>query len=106
MLRAGLDIPRPVLQPIRGWPDEQWEQAAARLAGRGLLTGDGAATPAGAALLADAERATDAAASRPWQDREFAADLAAVLYPIALACAAERPAVNPVGVPAPDGSAR
>ena len=77
-----------------------------RLAGRGLLTDDGTATPAGAALLAGSERATDAAAGRPWLDREFAADLASVLYPIAAACAAELPAINPVGVPAPDASAR
>ena len=92
---GGLDCPGRVLA----------EQAAGRLAGRGLLAGGGAATPAGAALLADAERATDEAASRPWLDREFAADLAAVLYPIAVACAAELPALNPIGVPAPDGGA-
>ena len=102
VLRAGLDIPRETLQPIRGWSDEQWEQAAGRLAGRGLLAADGKATPAGASLLAEAERITDAAASRPWLDRQFAADLAVVLYPIAKACAAETPAINPVGVPAPE----
>ncbi|MGI9008336.1 MAG: SCO6745 family protein [Streptosporangiaceae bacterium] len=103
VLRAGLDIPRAMLQPIRGWADEQWDQAAARLAGRGLVDADGTATAAGAALLAGAERVTDAAASRPWRDREFAADLAGVLYPIAVACAAELPALNPIGVPAPAG---
>lgn len=104
VLRAGLDIPRATIQPIRGWSDEQWDQAAGRLAGRGLLAADGTATQAGAALLAEIERATDAAAGRPWADREFAADLAAVLYPVAAACAAERPAPNPIGVPAPDPS--
>jgi Helix-turn-helix family len=106
VLRAGQDTSREVIQPIRGWSDEQWAQAAGRLAGRGLLGADGAVTPAGAAVLAGAERVTDTAASRPWLDRAFAADLGAVLYPIATACAAESPAANPVGVPAPDASAR
>lgn len=101
VLRAGLDIPRSTLQPIRGWSDEQWEAAAGRLAGRGLLASDGAVTEAGAALLAAAEHVTDEAAARPWMDTEFAEDLASVLYPIAAACAAELPALNPIGVPAP-----
>ena len=43
-----------------------------------------------------------AAAARPWRDREFAAGLAEVLGPIALACSAEVPALNPVGVPRPE----
>ena len=29
VLRAGLDLSREVLQPVRGWSDEEWEQAAA-----------------------------------------------------------------------------
>ncbi len=106
VLRAGLDLPREMIQPIRGWSDEQWAQAAGRLCLRGLVAADGMATQAGAGLMAEAERVTDAAANRPWQDREFAADLATVLYPIAKACAAELPALNPIGVPDPDAGAR
>ena len=37
VLRCGLDMRREDLQPIRGWTDEQWDAAAARLtAGAGL----------------------------------------------------------------------
>jgi len=81
----------------------EWTSAAGRLAGRGLLGEDGKATADGVALRACIGRATDAAAARPWPDQEFAVDLAGVLRPIALACAAEFPAMNPVGVPGPDG---
>ncbi len=102
-LRAGLDLPRETIQPIRGWADEQWDAAASRLERRGLLGADGSATPAGAALRAEVELVTDAAAARPWLDQHFAADLADVLYPIARACSAELPALNPVGVPVPAG---
>jgi hypothetical protein len=86
VLRAAFDLPRETIQPLRGWTDRQW---------------DGAATLAGTELRASIEAATDAAAARPWQDQEFAADLADVLFPIARACSAELPALNPVGVPVP-----
>jgi hypothetical protein len=66
-----------------------------------MIADDGAVTSAGAELRASIEAATDAAAARPWQDQEFAADLADVLFPIARACSAELPALNPVGVPMP-----
>lgn len=101
VLRAGFDLPRETIQPLRGWTDEQWTAASARLAGRGVLGGDGTATPDGVALHTAIERATDLAAARPWLDQEFAADLTGVLRPIALACSAELPALNPVGVPTP-----
>src|SRR6202042_2634790 len=35
---------RDQMQPVRGWTDAQWDAAAARLAARGLLDHDGAAT--------------------------------------------------------------
>jgi hypothetical protein len=101
VLRAAFDLPRETIQPLRGWTDEQWDGAAARLSSRGMIAEDGAATPAGTELRASIETATDAAAARPWQDREFAADLADVLFPIARACSADLPALNPVGVPMP-----
>jgi len=101
VLRAAFDLPRETIQPLRGWTDRQWDGAAARLSGRGMIAEDGAATLAGTELRASIEAATDAAAARPWQDQEFAADLADVLFPIARACSAELPALNPVGVPVP-----
>jgi hypothetical protein len=106
VLRAGMDLPRATIQPLRGWSDDQWADAAARLTERGLIGGDGSATAAGAALGAGIEATTDAAASRPWRDQEFAAELARVLYPIAVACWAEVPTPNPVGAPVPDGGDR
>ncbi|HEX2323682.1 MAG TPA: hypothetical protein VHJ18_32320 [Streptosporangiaceae bacterium] len=101
VLRAAFDLPRETIQPLRGWTDQQWDGAAARLSSRGMIAEDGAATPAGTELRASIETATDAAAARPWRDQEFAADLADVLFPIARACSAELPALNPVGVPMP-----
>jgi helix-turn-helix protein len=101
VLRAAFDLPRETIQPLRGWTDQQWDGAAERLSGRGMIAKDGAATLAGTELRASIEAATDAAAARPWQDQEFAADLADVLFPIARACSAELPALNPVGVPVP-----
>jgi hypothetical protein len=101
VLRAAVDLPRETIQPLRGWTDSQWDAASARLSERGMIADDGAVTSAGAELRASIEAATDAAAARPWQDQEFAADLADVLFPIARACSAEQPALNPVGVPMP-----
>ena len=106
VLRAGFDLPRETIQPLRGWTDEQWTGAAARLAARRLIGSDGTPTPAGAELHAAIEATTDVAAARPWADQRFAADLAEMLYPIALACSAEVPVPNPVGAPVPDGRDR
>jgi hypothetical protein len=99
VLRCAKDIPRDLLQPTRGWTDEQWEAAATRLAERGWIGGDGALAPAGRAALAAVEAATDRAAARPW-DRIGAAALAEIanaLFPLAQACAAALPEVIPVG---------
>jgi hypothetical protein len=105
VLRAGSDLSREVLQPARGWADEDWDRAAARLAGRGWLDEDGRVTPAGAAVRQAVENATDQAAARPWARLGAAAteQLAGLLAPVARACAAELPFPNPVGVPAPAG---
>jgi hypothetical protein len=102
VLRAD-ELPREQLQPLRGWTDEEWESAAARLAGRGLVDGDGVVTLDGAALCAAIEHTTDTAAARPWSrlGPGFTGKLAAVLAPISYACAAELPFPNPVGVPDP-----
>ncbi|HEX6933186.1 MAG TPA: hypothetical protein VF162_13655, partial [Streptosporangiaceae bacterium] len=102
VLRAGFDLPRETIQPLRGWTDEQWDAAAGRLAQRGVIAEDGTATQVGTELREGIEATTDAAAARPWFDEGFAADVADVLYPIARACSAELPTLNPVGVPVPE----
>ena len=104
VLRAGLDLSRAALQPVRGWTDDEWDQAAGRLAARGWLAPDGRATPEGQAARLAIEDATDLAATRPWARIGPAATdrLISVLGPIARACAAELPFPNPVGVTAPE----
>ncbi len=100
---SGAGPSREQLQPLRGWTDEEWDQAAARLADRGWLGPGGQVTPAGAAARQAVEDATDLAAARPWARLGPAAtgELAGLLTPIARACAAELPFPNPVGVPEP-----
>ncbi|MCD0484269.1 hypothetical protein LO771_18170 [Streptacidiphilus sp. ASG 303] len=103
VLRAGIDIPRTELQPHRGWTDAEWDAARERLAARGLLDPDGSATGGGRALHRAVEEATDRAAARPWAlFGPLAADrLAALLAPLARACAASLRFPNPIGLPAP-----
>ena len=93
------DISRDLMQPVRGWSDEQWDAAAARLAERGLTGEDGAMTTAGRGVHDAVEAATDQAAARPWDRMGPAAlaEVADVLLPIAQACAAALPQVIPVG---------
>ncbi len=99
----GLSWPREQVQPLRGWTDQEWEQAAARLAGRGWIDAGGVATAAGSAAHREVELATDLAASRPWArlGPAVTGELAAALAPVATAAAAVLPFPNPVGVPAP-----
>ncbi|MGY1740133.1 MULTISPECIES: SCO6745 family protein [unclassified Blastococcus] len=89
----------------RGWTAEEWDAAAADLAGRGWLDGD-ALTAEGLATVTAIEADTDRLALRPWQalgdpgcDR-----LAALLAPVrrAVVAAGHWPAGNPIGAPEPD----
>jgi hypothetical protein len=102
-LRCCLDLRREDLQPVRGWTDEAWDEALARLAERGWVGADGELTSAGREAHAAVENATDWAAARPWArlGSEATAEIAAVLTPLARACASVLPYPNPVGVPAP-----
>ncbi|MGW3321740.1 SCO6745 family protein [Streptomyces virginiae] len=50
----------------RRWSAEEWDGARERLAARGLLAEDGAATGAGLALRTAVEKLTDELASDPW----------------------------------------
>lgn len=102
-LRTALDWRREDMQRVRGWTDEQWDDADSRLAGRGWLGPDGKLTDAGRDAHAAAEEATDRAAARPWAGIGPAAtaELAEVLTPLAQACAAVIPYPSPIGVPSP-----
>jgi hypothetical protein len=57
---------RQVIQPARGWSDEQWEAATAALVARGLLGEDGSITDAGRRLHDTVEARTDELALVPW----------------------------------------
>jgi hypothetical protein len=102
VLRACLDGNREVLQPVRGWTDQEWDQAMGALAGRGWIAAGGTVTPAGRQAHREVEAATDRAASRPWQQLGPAgvAEVAGLLDPIARACRAALPFPNPIGLPA------
>jgi len=58
-------ISRELIQPSRGWSDEDWEQSVRRLQARGLLDRDGRLTKTGGALRRDIEDLTDRLASAP-----------------------------------------
>jgi hypothetical protein len=93
------DISRDLMQPVRGWTDEEWGAAAARLAERGWIGQDKALTAAGRAAHDAIEAATDQAAGRPWNRMSAVglAEVADVFMPLAQACAAALPEVIPVG---------
>jgi hypothetical protein len=100
--RAGIDLSRSDLQLNRGWDDEEWGAAQARLTERGWLDAAGRVSAEGGAAHDAVEAATDRAAARPWatlgDDR--CRRLVALLEPLAAACRAELPFPNPIGVPA------
>jgi hypothetical protein len=58
-------IPRSLIQPTRGWSDEDWEQSEQRLRARGLLDRDGRLTRTGGTLRRDVEDLTDRLAAAP-----------------------------------------
>ena len=95
--------PRDVIQPTRGWTDDEWEQAIAALSSRGVLDGDGAVTPAGRELHAAVEARTDELAEVPWRalDTERTEAVEAALRPWAQAIqdigVIRQP--NPMGLP-------
>ncbi len=105
-LRGCMDLRREDLQPVRGWTDEQWDNALAGLADRGWVGTDGRLTNAGQAAHDAVENATDWAAARPWArlDAQTTAGIAEALLPLARACAAIQPYPSPIGVPAPSAA--
>ena len=103
VLRCGLNMRREDMQPLRGWTDEQWSGAQARLVSRGLIGRDSAITGEGKALYETVEEATDRAAAQPWlrTGPDAVAAIQATLIPIARACARILPYPSPIGLPAP-----
>jgi hypothetical protein len=99
--RAGIDLPRAVLQENRGWTDEEWDAAVRRLRDRGWLDADAKVTAEGRRAHDEVEAATDRAALRPWQvtGADATARLEALLDPLALACRDVFPAETPLGLP-------
>jgi hypothetical protein len=102
-LRCGRgDLNRETMQAVRGWTDEEWAAAQARLVERGLLDGDGKATAAGEELFTTAEDATNAAAEAPWTrlGPSRVERVQELLTPIARVCRTVIPDINPMGLPA------
>jgi len=98
-------ITRELVQPSRGWSDEEWQQAERRLQARGLLDRDGRLTKTGGALRREIEDVTDRLASAPVERLGETG----VLRAIALAAPLSRqlidggviPVPNPIGAPRP-----
>ncbi len=75
---------RAILGATRGISDAEWDAAAGRLRGRGLLDDDGVLTPEGVALREHLERRTDELAAPAWAafGAERCASLLAALDPL------------------------
>ncbi|MQS11326.1 hypothetical protein F7Q99_03225 [Streptomyces kaniharaensis] len=93
VISCALGVRRDVLQPRRGWTDEEWEAAAARLVERGWLTAEGTVTELGRIRHQALEAATDMAAGRVLEShsRDQLDRLTAALEPIAALCGGEIP---------------
>jgi len=104
--RAAVDSDRRILQPARGWSDEQWDAAHARLAERGWLDEQGRATATALAARDRIEAETDELAAGPWAalGAGETARLAALLAPLTKAAGADLPFPNPIGLAPPTGT--
>lgn len=98
-------ITRELIQPTRGWDDDDWDRSERRLRAHGLLDRGGRLTKTGGALRRDVEDLTDRLAAGPVERLgETGAKLA-----IELAAPASRhlvdhgviPVPNPIGAPRP-----
>jgi hypothetical protein len=104
--RSAVDNDRQILQPARGWSDQEWDAAAARLTERGWLDADGKATEVALAARDRIEASTDALAAGPWRalGRDGAARLAELLRPVSETVLDVLPKPNPIGLVVPLGS--
>jgi hypothetical protein len=98
-------VPRSVLQPARGWSDEEWEEAERTMVARGWVEEADPATPtpAGAAARQQIEEATDRLSIEPWDRIGHVAteQLKALLTPMVVRIAdlGLIPTLNPIGLP-------
>lgn len=105
LVAATKGVPVELLRDNRGWSEEEWDAATARLAARGLLHADGRATDAGRTLHGEVEELTDDLAEPATAGLSDQA--LAELHGVLSACAAEVassglvPFPNPMGVPRP-----
>jgi hypothetical protein len=93
-----------VLRESRGWTDEEWAAAGARLADLGWLDASGGVTAAGRRAHDDLEEQTDRLAAQPWNalSERHRERLIELLAPITDAVIRVLPYPNPVGVPRPE----
>jgi hypothetical protein len=98
-------VPRDVLQPNRGWTDDDWATAEEQLTARGWLDSRHQLTEEGRAARAAIEDRTDCLAETPWSrlGERRAERLAELLRPLArgVVSAGGVPVPNPIGVPEP-----
>jgi hypothetical protein len=99
------DITREMVQPARGWTDEDWEKSRHRLQARGLLDRDGRLTKTGGALRRDIEDVTDRLAAAPVErlGETGVKEAIEIAAPISrqLIDNGTVPVPNPVGAPRP-----
>jgi len=69
----------------RGWSEEEWGDAQARLVERGWLNADGTATADGEAGRQEVERITDELAASAYRNAENTGKLAQALMPVTMA---------------------
>ena len=96
--------PEDLLRSHRGWSDDEWKEAVAALAARGLVDEDGRITEAGRELREEIEAGTDRLAEPVATALgDDATELVALLRPLAEAVMAAEavPALNNMGVPWP-----
>ena len=102
---AAGQLPGSVLREYRGWSDEEWATAAARLRDRGWLEPDGTLTEAGRTTRDAREHRTDELAMAPWHQLGPAGCtrlLSLLQEPVRRVVAGGGvPFPNPVGLPAP-----
>jgi hypothetical protein len=92
---------RDFYQPARGWTDEEWDAAAARLNATGWVDGEGRATEKARTAYQSIEETTDRLAAAPWErlGAEATGRCAQLLHPIAVRASRLLRHPNPIGLP-------